>query len=102
MSTQRLHNQRKSMTRQLAISVAAVKHQSCGLGAFEAGLDMYGVERPTGSGNQGLWALASQGNCSAQSAILAPASLVSSTIEATTILLPADLNSPADSKRVAT
>jgi hypothetical protein len=77
---------------------------------------MYGVERPTSSRKQGLWALASQGTCPAQSASLAPAKLVSAslapaklvsaslapaklvsaTIEASAILFPADLNSPID------
>ena len=83
MSTQRLHNQRKSMTRQLATSsVAATSHRA-------AGLDMYGVERPTNAGNEGLWALDASSKRSLEPACLA---LVAIAAPAFTIF-PADLNS---------
>ena len=85
MSTQCLHNQRKSLTRQLATSAVAATSHTC-TSRTSAGLDMYGVKRPTNAGNEGLgyeglWAL------EAQVAIASPA------FEVFAIILPADLNS---------
>ena len=93
MSTQRLHIQHKSMSKSTTGQLVTEQ--------LASGLDMYGVERPTSSRNEGLsWALALTPSGS-KLECLAPNAIAQAAIaQAFAVLLPVDLNSPADFNRL--